>query len=242
MWSVPHFNDLTHTTPTICTPSNTKNRARLRSLPSPLATPSCSTHISSLDKMAASVLRRSLLLLAIASGLVLLLGATCSAAVTGGRDRSIPFSDAAMRGAAKAATGGGEGVISVDATLGAVAAKQTIDVQQMNAAIQEVARNAANRGDFTQDAVRRAAGLPLSNGRPISTRYNVLIFNREVRYSQALRGVAYRQGFRFAGRIYDLWIFRDGWFRNEGDGGFINWAFTGSYDKRDNFVQFKPRS
>lgn len=241
VWLVPPVNNLTHTTSTFCTPSHAKNRAPSRSPSSPPATPSVSPHVTSFVKMAASLLRRPLLLLAMASGLMLLLGTTCSAAITGGGERSGPSPGAALRGEAKVATGSGGGVVSVDATLGAVAAKQVIDVPQMNAAIREVARNAANRADFTRGAAGRAAGLPLSNGQPISSRYNVLVFNLEVRYSQALRGVVYRQGFRFAGRTYELWIFRDGWFRNEGDGGFINWAFTGSFDKRDNFVQFKPR-
>ncbi|GAB0491521.1 hypothetical protein MMPV_002775 [Pyropia vietnamensis] len=120
--------------------------------------------------------------------------------------------------------------------------KQAVDVPQMNAAIREVARTSPDRGSFTRSAVSRSAGIRLGDGRSIGSVYNVLIFNQEVKQNHALNGVVCRQAFQFAGRTYVLWIFRDGWFHNEGDGGYINWAFIGSYDKSGGFVQFKLRS
>lgn len=214
-------------------------------IPPPLHPP-FSCFLLSPATMVSFLLRRPILLAAMTTALVMLLGASGSVdAIRGGtleRASASSVSGAASRAVAATTIGDGDGAVSVDQTLQVVWFRQAVDVLKINAAIKEVARTSPDRGSFTRSSVVRAAGILLRDGRSIGSVYNVLIFNREVRQKHALNQVVYRQAFGSAGRTYDLWIFRDGWFHNEGDGGWINWAFTGSFDKSGGFVQFKARS
>lgn len=38
--------------------------------------------------------------------------------------------------------------------------------------------------------------------------------------------------------IYGIWAFENGEFTNKGDGGWINWAFKGSFDRDGSHVKF----
>lgn len=40
---------------------------------------------------------------------------------------------------------------------------------------------------------------------------------------------------------YEVWVFNSGTFTHAGDGGYINWAFSGSFDRNDNQVTFHDR-
>jgi hypothetical protein len=62
-------------------------------------------------------------------------------------------------------------------------------------------------------------------------RYNIMVFNLSQGYSNQLRGVQYFKQFSYNGVNYGLWAFRDGRFTNTGDGGYINWAFQGSWKR-----------
>ena len=67
-------------------------------------------------------------------------------------------------------------------------------------------------------------------------KYNVMVFNMNQSYTERLNGVqlfkeeVYDDGFN--GDIhYGVWIFEDGEFINRGDGGYINWAFQGWFER-----------
>ena len=60
----------------------------------------------------------------------------------------------------------------------------------------------------------------------------VMVFNLSQPYdSSKLKGVIEFQTVDYHGINYGIWIFRGGEFTNRGDGGYINWAFWGSFER-----------
>ncbi|WP_019503623.1 hypothetical protein [Pleurocapsa sp. PCC 7319] len=60
--------------------------------------------------------------------------------------------------------------------------------------------------------------------------YNVMVFNLNQEYDSQIDQVDYKT-VNYDGIPYGVWIFREGEFTNQGDGGYINWAFKGKFDR-----------
>ncbi|MCP9956650.1 hypothetical protein [Streptomyces sudanensis] len=69
-------------------------------------------------------------------------------------------------------------------------------------------------------------------------RYNVMVINDANRYSSNLHGVVYDAKVRGIHGTYRVIVFESGQFTNHGDGGWINWAFRGWFDRDGGYVNF----
>lgn len=89
-----------------------------------------------------------------------------------------------------------------------------------------------DRGEFTQKAVDAADGNDDND-------YNVIIMNLSQDYdSSRLDGVQAYANVKWDNISYGLWIVEGGEFENKGDGGYINWAFQGEFERDGNTVKF----
>ena len=62
--------------------------------------------------------------------------------------------------------------------------------------------------------------------------YNVIVMNLSQGYnSDQLQGVQYFDTVDYDGITFGVWIFEEGTFINEGDGGYDNWAFRGWFER-----------
>ncbi len=122
--------------------------------------------------------------------------------------------DTAVR---KGGGGGGGGGGGVGASVGV---DFSIDVVEMSKAIARAAKSARNRGAFVRNVLNT---VYFEAGQ----RYNVMVFNLAVAHRSRLSGVQYYKSRKYNGLIYGIWVFKGGEFYNQGDGGFINWAFRG---------------
>lgn len=70
-------------------------------------------------------------------------------------------------------------------------------------------------------------------------RYNVMVINNSNRHTARLKGVKYDA--RISGHYgtYRVLVFESGEFTNHGDGGWINWAFRGWFDRNGGHVKFR---
>jgi hypothetical protein len=70
--------------------------------------------------------------------------------------------------------------------------------------------------------------------------YNILIFNLQQNYEwrQLPTDQVHYQSADFDGITFGIWAFRAGEFVNGGDGGFINWAFYGTFKRDGNRLSF----
>jgi hypothetical protein len=85
-----------------------------------------------------------------------------------------------------------------------------------------------NRGGFVKQASEVAYGL-------YKQKYNVMVFNTSQNYdASGLQGVKKRLPANYQGVPYVVFIFKSGTFVNQGDGGFINWAFQGNWKRSGN--------
>ncbi|MFG3494550.1 stress protein [Streptomyces sp. NPDC047928] len=69
-------------------------------------------------------------------------------------------------------------------------------------------------------------------------RYNVMIINDANRHTARLNGVVYDAKVSGIHGKYRVLVFESGEFTNHGDGGWINWAFRGWFDRDGGFVRF----
>ncbi|TSB47637.1 stress protein [Alkalicoccobacillus porphyridii] len=68
---------------------------------------------------------------------------------------------------------------------------------------------------------------------------NVMVLNLSNDYDDSsYSGVHYFDTFTYDGVIYGVWAFEEGTFVNNGDGGYINWAFYGWFDRDGGTVEF----
>ncbi|MDP1471877.1 stress protein [Priestia megaterium] len=110
-----------------------------------------------------------------------------------------------------------------------------VDPVVIGQAIADAAKTADNRSGFVKVAREKAfyeAGQ----------QYNVMVMNLSQGYnSNQLQGVQYFDTVDYDGITYGVWVFEEGTFINEGDGGYDNWAFrvwferTGDDEKTVNF-------
>jgi hypothetical protein len=84
-----------------------------------------------------------------------------------------------------------------------------------------------DRGQFVQDAVAKAFEVDGGD-------YNVVMQNLSQGYDKfGLEGVKLFATVQWGSIQYGLWIAEAGTFKNTGDGGYINWAFQGWFDRPD---------
>lgn len=88
-----------------------------------------------------------------------------------------------------------------------------------------------DRGEFVEQAVQEAFDHDGGD-------YNVVMHNLSQGYEENLEGVKLYANVRYGKVNYGLWIAEGGSFTNTGDGGYINWAFRGWFDRVDNTVNF----
>lgn len=70
-------------------------------------------------------------------------------------------------------------------------------------------------------------------------RYNVMVINNSNRYTSRLTGVVYDAKVSGIHGTYRVLVFESGEFTNHGDGGWINWAFRGWFDRNGGHVVFR---
>eukprot|EP00168_Porphyra_purpurea_P009778 TRINITY_DN2399_c0_g1_i1.p1 TRINITY_DN2399_c0_g1~~TRINITY_DN2399_c0_g1_i1.p1 ORF type:complete len:181 (-),score=72.57 TRINITY_DN2399_c0_g1_i1:328-870(-) len=116
-----------------------------------------------------------------------------------------------------------------------------VDVNALGKSVAGLFRGARDRGAAVQSARDTVAYYRQKNGRRIIDDYNVMVFNRQVKYSARLKGIAYYKSFKYSGITYGIWVFRSGTWINRGDGGFINWAFIGKFKRSGKTVTFSRK-
>lgn len=72
-----------------------------------------------------------------------------------------------------------------------------------------------------------------------SSRYNVMVFNLGQAHRDHLQGVKLYASANYVDIVYGIWVFESGTFYNDGDGGFINWAFIGRFNRDGGSVYFR---
>ena len=97
-----------------------------------------------------------------------------------------------------------------------------IDVNALTNTIQQAIVSAANREGAVKSMMEAAYNHT-------KQRYNVMVFNLNQNYDDSqLSGVKSYTNHTYSQIPYGVWVFESGTFVNQGDGGFINWAFAGS--------------
>ncbi|MFB2350266.1 stress protein [Priestia megaterium] len=100
-----------------------------------------------------------------------------------------------------------------------------IDPVAIGQAIADAAKTADNRSGFVKGAMEKAF---FESGQ----QYNVMVMNLSQGYnSDQLQGVQYFDTVDYDGITFGVWIFEEGTFINEGDGGYDNWAFRGWFER-----------
>lgn len=101
-----------------------------------------------------------------------------------------------------------------------------LDPVTITQSIQQGVHANANREGFVK-------GLLYTAQQQLGARYNVMVFNLGQNHDPSgLKGVAYFQAFSNKDVNYGVWAFEEGVFKNLGDGGFINWAFSGDFERQ----------
>lgn len=113
-----------------------------------------------------------------------------------------------------------------------VGGEVTIDPVAIGQAIADAKKTADNRSGFVKGAMEKTffeAGQT----------YNVMVMNLSQGYnSNNLQGIQYFDTVDYDGVTFGVWVFEKGTFVNEGDGGYINWAFRGWFERDGNTVNF----
>ena len=72
----------------------------------------------------------------------------------------------------------------------------------------------------------------------VGEQYNVLVFNLGQSYQDRLNEVKFYGSATYQNLTFGIWVFERGEFTNQGDGGWINWAFRGWFERDGNTVKF----
>ncbi|MEU8775790.1 stress protein [Streptomyces sp. NPDC048606] len=73
-------------------------------------------------------------------------------------------------------------------------------------------------------------------------RYNVMVINDQIEYYGELHNIVYDAKVSGIHGRYRVLVFDSGQFWNKGDGGWINWAFRGVFDRDGGHVTFRKFS
>lgn len=107
----------------------------------------------------------------------------------------------------------------------------SIDPVEIGKSIDDAIKSADNREGFVK-AARETMRFQSDY------KLNVMVLNMSLDYESNLDGVHYFDTFTYDGVIYGIWAFEEGDFNNKGDGGYINWAFSGWFDRDGGEVKF----
>lgn len=107
---------------------------------------------------------------------------------------------------------------------GPAAPQITIDPLAIGQAIKNAVKSGKNRNACVKGLMEAATPEANKGG------YNVMVFNMRQGYKTDIRNtVAFFTQVHCDGIPFGVWIFDKGTFTNQGDGGFINWAFYGTF-------------
>lgn len=119
----------------------------------------------------------------------------------------------------------------VTARAASVGVNFNFDVLGIANSISASISSAQNRDAFVKNLANTAFYAAQS-------KYHVMVFNLNVAHSHGLEGVKSYGSASYDGIIYGIWVFEKGWFHNQGDGGYINWAFIGWFHREGGYVSF----
>ncbi|CUB44704.1 stress response protein YvgO [Bacillus velezensis] len=106
-----------------------------------------------------------------------------------------------------------------------------LDVLGIANSIRDAVVQNANRPGFVKNMME-------STFYSAGQKYNVMVFNLAQNYDDHFRGVKFYGSAVLNGVVYGIWVFEDGEFTNQGDGGWDNWAFRGWFDRDGKYVKF----
>lgn len=109
----------------------------------------------------------------------------------------------------------------------AAAGGLAIDGAQLGLKINDLVVASRNRQGFVKGLMEQANYAARG-------KYNVMVFNMSQPYDRDIRGQKFFKQVNYQGVPYGIWIFEDGTFTNKGDGGYINWAFNGKFQRSGN--------
>ncbi|MGW7490537.1 stress protein [Streptomyces sp. NPDC054786] len=143
---------------------------------------------------------------------------------------AVAFPATASAAPVAAAAAAGESPVDVGANANL---NFNVDVLGIANKIEASIKTAQNREGFVKNLMESAF---YASGQ----HYNVMVHNLSQGYEDHLNGVKQYGSATYDGVTYGIWIFEDGEFTNKGDGGFINWAFRGVWERPDNggYVKF----
>jgi hypothetical protein len=108
-----------------------------------------------------------------------------------------------------------------------------VDVLGIAEAIASSVSRGQNRSGFVKDLMEKSFYAA-------DQKYNVMVFNMSQEYEDQFQGVQlYASTTYDTDIIYGIWLFESGDFTNKGDGGWINWAFRGWFDRDGSHVKFR---
>ena len=107
-----------------------------------------------------------------------------------------------------------------------------VDVLGIINSIKSSIKSARNREGF----VKNLCNTAFYSARQ---RYNVMVMNLSQGYENRLSGVKFYASANYDQVIYGIWVFESGTFTNQGDAGYINWAFTGWYQRNKGHLRFR---
>ena len=104
-----------------------------------------------------------------------------------------------------------------------------VDVNALTNTITQAISSAANRNGVVKQIMNAAYYQT-------NQRYNVMVFNLNQNYdASGLVGVKYYKNVTYdptnSNIPFGVWVFESGTFVNQGDGGYINWCFGGSFKR-----------
>ncbi|MBP2078806.1 stress protein [Oceanobacillus polygoni] len=106
-----------------------------------------------------------------------------------------------------------------------VGGEVTVDPVAIGEAIADAKKSADNRSGFVKGAREKAFY-------EADQQYNVMVMNLSQGYNaNQLQGVQYFDTVDYDGITFGVWVFEEGTFVNEGDGGYDNWAFRGWFER-----------
>ncbi|AJC26113.1 stress protein [Bacillus velezensis] len=106
-----------------------------------------------------------------------------------------------------------------------------VDLLGIGNSIADAIKSAQNRDGFVKNLME-------SSFYASGQKYNVMVFNLSQEYEDHFNGVQFYGSAVYDGITYGIWVFEDGSFTNKGDGGWINWAFRGWFDRDGDHVEF----
>ncbi|MED3435122.1 stress protein [Bacillus velezensis] len=120
---------------------------------------------------------------------------------------------------------------SSDASAKDVGLNIDVDLLGIGNSIADAIKSAQNRDGFVKNLME-------SSFYASGQKYNVMVFNLSQEYEDHFNGVQFYGSAVYDGITYGIWVFEDGSFTNKGDGGWINWAFRGWFDRDGDHVEF----